>query len=96
MKNVYNLITQAFNGLGHGEHRESEYKVDVVFTEAVFRSYEITIQSRDLAVDRRAFLHLMLNHQDDLLDYDETNDLFINENWDRFCEVFEGQLLNNL
>jgi len=89
MKNVYNLITDAFRGLVGGEHREWEYKVNVVFTETVFRSYEITIQSRDPTVTGTAFLHLMLNRQNELLDYDETNDLFLNDNWDRFCLTFE-------
>lgn len=94
MKNVYNLITDAFSGLAHGEHRESNYKVDVVFTETVFRSYEITIKPRDPAVSGTAFLHLMLNRQDELLDYDDTNDLFLNDNWETFCHIFERQTVN--
>ena len=96
MKNVYNLITDAFRGLGGGEHREWEYKVNVVFTETIFRSYEITIQSRDPTVTGTAFLHLMLNRQNELLDYDDTNDLFLDDNWDRFCDVFDRQMVHLL
>ena len=94
MKNVYNLITDAFRGLGNGEHRDSDYNVKVVFTETVFRSYEITIKSRDPTVTGTAFLHLMLNLQDELLDYDDTNDLFLNDNWEIFCNIFERQTVN--
>ena len=94
MKNVYNLITDAFSGLAHGEHRDSDYNVKVVFTETVFRSYEITIKSRDPTVCGSAFLHLMLNRQDELLDYDDTNDLFLNDNWEIFCHIFERQTVN--
>jgi hypothetical protein len=94
MKNVYNLISQAFDRLGHQQHRESDYNVTVVFTDTVFPSYEITIQPRDSSVQGSAFLHLMLNREGDLINYDETNDLFINQNWDRFCGIFEEQLVD--
>lgn len=91
MKNVYNLITDAFAVLDHGI-RESDYKIDVVYTDMIILSYEITIRPVDPEVTGTAFLHLMLNRQNDLLDYDDTNDLFLNSNWDSFCFVFERQI----
>ncbi len=92
MRNIYNLITDAFSGLGYHEHNECDYLVEVKYSDTVLRSYEITIKSRDPNVDGLAFLHLMLNAQDELVDYDDANSLFIDSNWDLFCEVFELQI----
>ena len=92
MKNVYNLITDAFSGLGHQEHRESEYFIDVVYTETFPRSYKITIRSRNPNATGSALLTLIMDHANRLIDFTDTNDLFLNDNWDRFCNVFEDQI----
>lgn len=92
MKNVYNLITDAFSTLGHHEHNESDYKVDIVYTNTVIVSYEITIKSRDPVISERAFLHLILDSNNKLLGFDDTNNLFHDDNWERFCLVFEAQI----
>ena len=92
MKNIYNLITDAFNTLGHFENNESNYFIDVKYTDTVVRSYEITIKSRNQTIAGKAFLHLILNSRNELMDYDDLNDLFLNDNWHRFCNVFEGQI----
>jgi hypothetical protein len=92
MKNIHNLITDAFNTLGHFENNESNYFIDVKYTNTVIRSYEITIRSRNPEVEGNAFLHLILDSSNNLMDYDDLNDLFLNNNWYRFCSTFEGQI----
>ena len=92
MKNIYNLITDAFNTLGHNENKESDYLIDVKYTSTVVRSYEITITSRNPEESGKAFLHLILDSSNHLIDYDDLNDLFLNNNWYRFCSTFEGQI----
>jgi len=92
MKNIYNMISDAFAGLGYQEHREENYNVKVTYTDGILRSYVITIISRDQEVTGHAFLHLVLDQTNNLVDYDDTNDLFINENWDRFCLTFDNYI----
>jgi hypothetical protein len=95
MKNVYNLISDAFSGLSEQEHRELDYIKDVVYSQdlVTHRSfYEITIQSYDETVQGRAFLKLTLNSNQVLIKIEEENDLFLNENWDSFCSVFAMEM----
>jgi hypothetical protein len=95
MRNVYNLISDAFSGLSDQEHRESDYKKDVVFTQDLVSHrgfYEITIQSYDESVQGQAFLKLTLNSNQTLIKIEEENNLFLNENWDSFCSVFAMEM----
>ena len=92
MKNVYNLITDAFSGLGDQEHRESEYFIDVLYTDTFPRKYKITIRSRNPNATGSALLTLIMDHANRLIDFTDTNDLFLNYNWDSFCNVFEEQI----
>ena len=91
MKNVYNLITDAFVRIGKNE---SEYTITVEYTEFTLRSYTITITPRyaSNAQGGTATIVLLLNSSDELLDYYETNNLFDFESWERFCDVFEWQI----
>ena len=91
MKNVYNLITDAFVRIGKNE---SEYTITVEYTEFTLRSYTITITPRYAvsAVVGTAAIVLLLNPSNNLLDYYETNNLFDFESWERFCDVFEWQI----
>jgi hypothetical protein len=92
MKNVYNLISDAFKRLGEGENNESDYNITVNFTETNLRQYHIKIKSKNPNTFGSATLVLSLDFSDNLIDYEATNDLFINSNWDLFCLVFEGQI----
>jgi hypothetical protein len=92
MKNVYNLISDGFKRLEEGENIESNYHTTVNFTETNLRQYDIKIKSKDPNTLGFANLILSLDFNDNLIDYEATNDLFINSNWDLFCSVFERQI----
>jgi len=88
MKNIYNLITDAFVRIGEDE---TKYSITVEYTEFTLRSYGITIRPRYAhAQGGTARIVLLLNS--DLIDYYETNDLFVPLEWERFCDVFEWQI----
>lgn len=88
MKNVYNLLTDAFVRMVKDE---SMYSITIQYTEFGLRSYRITIRSRD-SFDDTASIVLLLNSSDRLIDYYEVNDLFEGEHWQRFCDVFEWEI----
>ena len=92
MKNVYNLISDAFANMAHGENIETDYEIVTTFTETNFRHYDIQIKSKNPNAIGSASLLLTLDFNDHLLDYADTNDLFINSNWDRFCVIIEQQI----
>jgi hypothetical protein len=92
MKNVYNLISDAFKHLGEGENNESDYNITVNFTETNLRQYDIKIKSKNLNTLGSASLLLRLDFNNSLIDYEGANDLFINSNWILFCSVFERQI----
>lgn len=89
MKNVYNLITDAFVRIGKNE---SEYTITVEYTEFTLKSYTITITPRYAHAHGTATVVLLLNSE--LLDYYETNNLFEPVDWERFCDIFEWQIQN--
>lgn len=70
--------------------------MDVVFSDTIIPSYEITIKSRDPNITNYAFLHLMLNNRDELIDYDDMNTLFRHSNWIIFCSVFDNEIPDDL
>ena len=89
MKNIYNLVSDAFDAM-HG-HTETNYKITV----KEGRGYcNVTISSRKVNSTRTATLSLVLDPNDNLLDFHYTNTLFTNDNWDRFCDVIEAQVYN--
>jgi len=98
MKNVYNLISDGFAAMADGENIETDYDIDTTFTETSLRHYDIQIKSKNPNAIGSASLLLILDFNDNLLAYEDTNDLFINSNWDHFCVIIEGQIttLNNL
>jgi len=94
MKNVYNLITDAFVRIGKNE---SEYSINVEYTEFTLRSYGITITPRNPLIEgsggnESSAIVLLLNSSNELIDYYETNNLFVPLEWERFCDVFEWQI----
>jgi hypothetical protein len=91
MKNIYNLISDAFTQMDR-EGIETDYTIDVEFVEQPLKTYTITIKSKNPNAIGSATLVLTLDNANNLIDYSDQNDLFINSNWDRFCVVFEGQL----
>lgn len=91
MKNVYNLISDAFTQMDR-EGIETDYTINVDFVEQPLKIYTITIKSKNPNAIGSATLVLTLDNANALIDYSDQNDLFINSNWDRFCVVFEGQL----
>ena len=92
MKNVYNLITDAFARLGNAEYLEENYNIAVSFTQANVRTYRINIKSKNPNSIGSANIILTLNLNNHLIDYNDTNDLFMNNIWDRFCITFEEQI----
>ena len=93
MKNIYNLISDAFDNMrNHG--LETDYDIITTFTEGNLRHYDIQIKSKNPNAIGSASLFLTLDFNNYLLEYEDTNDLFTNSNWDRFCVVIEGQITN--
>jgi hypothetical protein len=91
MKNIHNLISDAFVSINNHRIIETDYTIGVVYRENLIRDYEITIKSKDPElVGKSAFLHLRLNRHNTLEDYNDTNTLFIENQWDLFCISFEN------
>lgn len=89
MKNLYNLITDAFARIGEDE---SVYSINIQYTEFTLRSYGIVINSLDPGISGSASIVLLLNSSNELIDYYEMNELFEGGRWERFCDVFEWQI----
>jgi hypothetical protein len=93
MKNIHNIISDAFDAMNNPRVIETDYIKHIVFRETPFRTYEITIKSKNTEfADRSASLHLILNQSGNLEDYTERNDLFINDQWDLFCVNIENHI----
>jgi len=78
MRNVYNLITDGFKQMGVDE---TKYIVTVINNTITIKDpsqFEATI---DLHMDGET-----------LKDFDDTNTLFANLAWNRFCNVFEREV----
>jgi hypothetical protein len=78
--------------MNEGEGIEADYDITVNFTETNLRYYTIQIKSKNPNGIGSASLLLSLDFNDNLIDYQDTNDLFINSNWELFCSVFESQI----
>jgi len=89
MKNIHNLVSDAFDVMRG--HTETNYKITV----KEGRGYcDVTIRSRKVNSTRTATLSLALDPNDNLLEFHDTNNLFTNDNWNRFCDVIESQVYN--
>ena len=88
MKNIYNLITDAFSRMGENE---SNYTIKVDFTESTLKSYTVSIKLRNAEnTAGSASVIIIADLSDNFLYYDEENTLF--EDWDKFCEVLDFNL----
>jgi hypothetical protein len=89
MKNLHNLITDAFVRIGKDE---TKYSITIEYTEFTLRSYGIVINSLDPGISGSSSIVLLLNSSNKLIDYYEMNNLFADESWSRFCDVFEWEI----
>jgi hypothetical protein len=85
MKNIYNLITDAFESL---DDTQEIYNVQV---HKFQNSYQITITRTGKPTTEMAFLNLTIGSRNNLLEINDINTLFTDVKWDRFCKVFELQ-----
>ena len=93
MKNIYNLISDAFDAINDPHVLEIDYTKHIVIRENLFREYDITIKSKNTEfADRSASLQLIVNNIGTLEHYTERNDLCINEQWDLFCLSIENHI----
>ena len=74
MKNIYNLITDAFVRIGKDE---TKYSITIEYTEFTLRSYGIRINSLDPGISGNSSIVLLLNASNDLIDYEWIYSLFM-------------------
>ena len=89
MKNIYNLLSDGFVSMNI---IETDYTTEVDYIEGFIRTCKIAIKSKNQNATGSASLTLMIDNFNNLIDYYDTNDLFINNIWDRFCLVIEAQI----
>jgi hypothetical protein len=89
MKNIHNLITDAFDAIGVFGYTEAQYTVKIRTLE---NSYKVTIESRNPNAIGKASLTLNLDLNDRLLEFYDTNTLFSNEAWAEFCYILEDEI----
>lgn len=82
MKNIYNLITDAFLRI---DKKESDYTVQV---HKFQHSYQITITKRSMEM---AFLNIIIGSRNNLIEFHDINTLFTEVDWERFCQTLELQ-----
>lgn len=83
MRNIYNLLSDAFDRMGLVE---TSYQVKI---EDI---YVITIKSPQAAANQKAVLYLDLTEAGEIYDVTYTNNLFIEERWADFCSVFTDEI----
>ena len=83
MKNIHNLLTDAFVRIGKNE---SDYYV------IVQDNYKVTITNRVSPPVNCAKLTLIMRADGELYDYHDENTLFTNGEWDDFCSIIEMQI----
>ena len=88
MKNIHNLITDAFVNIGRNE---SDYIVSVTYLNN--RDIDVTIGLKNAtnASINLATIYLEMSGNR-LIDYQEENNLFNNYDWNLFCLTFERQI----
>jgi len=87
MKNIHNLITDAFVRIGY---RESDYHISVNYIHS--RDITVHIESKNPNAIGESSLYLMMSAAGQLLDYEEMNQLFLDDIWDEFCSMFDNQI----
>lgn len=83
MRNIYNLLSDAFDRMGSVE---SNYKTTIRGTYVI----EI-INPRNPLLNATLYLDLTPNNE--IYDVTYTNNLFEPNSWDRFCRVFTDEML---
>jgi hypothetical protein len=83
MKNIFNLLTDAFDRIG---------KIETNYYVVVSEYYKIKITSREASQQGEAELTLIMRNNGDLYDYRDVNTLFTEQDWDSFCRVIEQQI----
>lgn len=83
MKNIYNLLTDAFVRIGKNE---SDYYV------IVEENYNVTITKRLSPPINYAKLTLIMRADGELYDFRDENTLFTNDEWDEFCRIIDRQI----
>jgi len=83
MRNIYNLLTDAFNRMGVDE---ANYQVKVT------GNYVVEIKPRNALTNQKAVLYLDLTETNEIYDVTYTNNLFLEEQWAEFCSVFTDTL----
>jgi hypothetical protein len=83
MKNIYNLLTDAFVRIGKNE---ADYHV------IVEDQYKVTITSRLVPPVNYAKLTLIMGTDGELYDFRDENTLFTNDEWDEFCIIIDRQI----
>ena len=89
MKNIYNLLSDGFTSMNIVE---TDYITEIDYVEGFIRTCKVLIKSKNQNATGSATLTLMIDNFGNLLDYYDTNDLFINNIWDRLCIVIEDQI----
>lgn len=90
MKNIYNLLSDGFTSMNI---IETDYITEVEYIEGFIRTCKVLIKSKNQNAIGSATLTLMIDNFNNLIDYYDTNDLFIDNIWDRFCVVIEAQIM---
>ena len=83
MKNIFNLLTDAFDAIG---------KIETDYNVGVTEYYKVKITSSDPSRQGEATLTLIMRNNGDLYDYRDVNTLFTEQDWDTFCRVIEHQI----
>lgn len=81
MRNVFNMITDGFKRIGVDE---CNYIVAV---------HNNTITIKNSIRTRNAQMKYTCNQLGELIDYEDSNELFDDTRWDNFCYVFERELV---
>lgn len=89
MKNIYNLLSDAFVSMNLNE---TQYDIKIIYTEHLFPYYDILIKSRNPRIHTSASLNLILNFDHELIDYHPLNTLFTSNQWHRLQSVLEAQI----
>ena len=89
MKNIYNLLSDAFVSMNLDE---LEYEIKITYSNYLFPYYDILIKSRNPNAIGSASLNLILNFEHELIDYHPLNSLFTRNQWGRFQVPIESQI----
>lgn len=89
MKNVYNLITEAFSRI---RKEEKDYTITVRCSNTMAAYISIVITTKDLTSNGIANLHLVLDSRGRLTYLNGNNSLFSVSNWNTMYDVFNYEL----